>query len=311
MGEIHEGVRQLQPRLSNWGRWGPDDELGTLNFITPERRRAAAHAVRRGDVFSLAIPLDKFGPSNNPFRPNPFHMMLATGVDTVQPFQMGAGTRYTDDAVFMPLQSSTQWDAIAHIYYEGYLYNGFPASEVDSRGAQKLGIDKTHDKYVGRGVLLDIARALQTDVLPGDFEITGDVLQQTADRQGVEICAGDMIVLRAGVMASWRRTGSWADFHRPRAGVIWSTAEWLFDHSIAAIAGDTVEKVDRIESGHLSSPFHMLVLRDMGMCIGELWFVEELADDCATDGVYEFLLVAPALRVTGGCGSPLNPIAMK
>jgi kynurenine formamidase len=311
MSEIHQGVQRLAPRVRNWGRWGPDDEAGTLNFITPAKVVAAAALVRRGVVFSLAIPLDANGPNGSSLRPNPFHMMTATGVDTVQPFVFRGGARYTDDAVFMPLQSTTQWDSLAHVYYDGQLYNGFAASEVDSRGAQRDGIDKTHARYISRGVLLDVARARGVECLdPGD-DMTGEVLDAAAAAQGVTVEEGDIIVLRAGVMADWVRTGSWDKFRGPRAGVVHSTAEWLFDHRVAAIAGDTVEKVEVIESGALESPFHMLALRDMGMCIGELWFVEDLAEDCAADGVYEMFLAAQALPVTGGVGSPVNPIAIK
>jgi kynurenine formamidase len=311
MSEIHPGVQRLAPIVRNWGRWGPDDEAGTLNFITPAKVVAAAGLIRRGVVFSLAIPLDANGPNGSSLRPNPFHMMTATGVDTVQPFVFSGGARYTDDAIFMPLQSTTQWDSLAHVYYDGQLYNGYAAGEVDSRGAQKDGIDKTHDRYVSRGVLLDVARAHGVDCLePGD-DITGAVLEATAAAQGVAIEEGDIVVLRAGVMVDWVRTGSWDSYRRPRAGVVHSTAEWLSDHRVAAIAGDTVEKVAVIESGTLESPFHMLALRDMGMCIGELWFVEDLAADCARDGVYEMFLAAQALPVTGGVGSPVNPIAIK
>lgn len=307
---IHEGVRRLAPRVRNWGRWGPDDEIGTLNYITSEKRLAAARAVRRGDVFSLAIPADHNGPQgNNPRRPNPFHVMTATGVDTVQPFVFDGGARYTDDAVFMPLQSTTQWDAIAHVYYGGQLYNGFAAGEVDSRGAQRVGIDKTHDRYVSRGVLLDLARVAGVDCLDPGVEVTGAMLEEAEEAQGVRVEEGDILLIRTGAMAEWARTGSWSSFHGQRAGIVHETAEWLHDRRVAAIAGDTVERVDLDAAPAI--PFHMLALRDMGLPIGELWFLEDLAADCAADGVFEMLLVAPALRITGGVGSPLNPIAMK
>jgi kynurenine formamidase len=307
----HEGVQRLAPQLRNWGRWGPDDEIGTLNFITPAKRVAAAALVRRGVVFSLAIPLDANGPNGSSLRPNPFHMMTATGVDTVQPFVFAGGARYTDDAIFMPLQSTTQWDSLAHVYYDDRLYNGYSSGEVDSRGAQRDGIDKTHDRYVSRGVLLDVARAEGVECLDPDFDITGEVLEATADAQGVTVGEGDIVVLRAGAMADWVKTGSWSQFQGPRSGVVYSTAEWLHDRKVAAIAGDVVEKVEVIKSGTLATPFHMLALRDMGMCIGELWFVEDLATDCAADGVFEMFLAAQALPVTGGVGSPVNPIAIK
>jgi kynurenine formamidase len=164
---------------------------------------------------------------------------------------------------------------------------------------------------VSRGVLLDVARAQGVECLAPDFDITGEVLEATASTQGVSIEEGDIIVLRAGAMADWAKTGSWSKFQGPRAGVVYSTAEWLHDRRVAAIAGDVVEKVEVIKSGTLATPFHMLALRDMGMSIGELWFVEDLAADCAVDGVYDMFLAAQALPVTGGVGSPVNPLAIK
>jgi kynurenine formamidase len=308
---IHEGVRRLAPVVSNWGRWGDDDELGTLNYITPEKVVAASRLVRQGIIFSLAIPVGIDGPAGMPLRPNPFHMMTATGVDTVQPFAYSGGAKYTDDAIFMPLQSSTQWDALAHVYYGEHLYNGFSAGEVDSRGAQRDGIDKTHDRYVSRAVLLDVARAIGVDCLDGGFEITPDVLDATERFEGVQVEEGDIVLVRMGLMYEWAHTGSWEAMRGAKAGLVYGCAAWLHDRKVAAIAGETVEKVQSLVSGELSIPLHMLLLRDMGMCIGEYWYLEELAEDCAADGVYEMLLVAPPLRITGGVGAPLNPVAIK
>jgi kynurenine formamidase len=310
--DIHPGVRRLAPIVSNWGRWGDDDEIGTLNHITPEKVASASRLVRRGAVFALSIPLGADGPcGGNKLRPNPFHVMTATGVDTIQPFVFGGGARYTDDAVFLPLQSSTQWDALAHVYYGGQLYNGFSSGEVDSRGAQRDGIDKTHDRYVSRGVLLDVARAVGVDCLDPDFSITADVLEQAEQAQGVHVEPGDILLVRMGLMVAWVRSGDWGPLQGIHPGLVYETVEWLHDRQVAAIAGEAVEKVESMASGELCSPFHMLALRDMGMCIGEYWYLEDLAADCAQDQVYDMMLVACPLRVSGGVGSPLNPIAIK
>ena len=148
-------------QLSNWGKWGPKDELGVLNYITQEDIANAASLIKRGKVFRLGLNLDENGPQNGLFggRWNPMHQMLATGTDAVQGIQEPlAGMRYADDAINLPTQAATQWDALAHVFVEDKMWNGYDATLVDTRGANKNAIDKFADKMVGRGVLLDVAR---------------------------------------------------------------------------------------------------------------------------------------------------------
>jgi kynurenine formamidase len=306
-----DDVRALGARLSNWGRWGPDDELGTLNYITPQKRAAAATLVRKGAVFSLQIPMGRNGPMAGP-RVNPIHTMTATGVDTVQAVAMAAGARYTDDVMFLYLQSGTEWDGLAHIFYDDQLYNGFPASAVDSNGAHRVGIDKTASSYVSRGVLLDVARHRGVECLEPMDRIGAADLDVVAGAQGVEVTEGDILLVRTGVLAEWGRTGSWSRYHESHPGLSLDALEWLHDRRVAAVASDNgaVEGVDK-QAKPLAIPLHMVALRDMGLPLGESFFLEELAADCAADGVWECLLVAPALRIDGGVGSPVNPIAMK
>ncbi|MFT3851328.1 MAG: cyclase family protein [Ilumatobacteraceae bacterium] len=319
MSQVPNEVIELGRRLSNWGRWGADDEIGTLNHITAESRVAAAASIRTGAVFSLAIPLDGRGPQNG-LRPNPIHCMMATGSDDVPSIAFESGARFTDDLMTLYLQSSTQWDALAHVYYDDQLYNGFSARSVDSRGAHKDGIDKTCSKYVGRGILLDAARWREVDRIPPNERLTGSDLDAIARSQGVELRSGDIILLRTGLMSTWVENGNWSEFHKPQGGLHYTAAEWLHDHQIAAIAADNTAVEAQVPividaKGHSTSPerlwFHMIVQRDMGMCLGELWFLEELATDCAAAGTYDCFLSAPALRVTGGVGSPLNPVALR
>ena len=169
-----DDFRAVGERLSNWGRWGADDERGTTNLITPERLVAAARLVRTGKVFDLGIPFDELGPqTGGGIRQNPLHFMTATG-DAQD--HMPGGFRYADDYVVMPLQCATQWDALSHVFYDDQLYNGYPASDVTPRGALHNSIDKQGNGITGRGVLLDIAALKDVPWLEGGTVITPDDL---------------------------------------------------------------------------------------------------------------------------------------
>src|SRR5262245_34977078 len=152
-----EPIRDIARRVSNWGRWGADDERGTVNFITPEVVRRGAACVRRGAVFSLSLPFGAEGPQfGQAGRVNPVHLMTALegrmSADT-------DGIRYADDFIMMPLQCATQWDSLAHVHYGGQLYNGHSVATLTPAGAGRNGIDKMAAGIVSRGVLLDLARA--------------------------------------------------------------------------------------------------------------------------------------------------------
>src|SRR5919201_4851483 len=159
-------IRETGKRCRNWGKWGADDERGTLNYITPEAIVNAARLVKRGAVFSLAIPFDAKGPQvNQPRRFNPIHRMMITGPDcTTGAIKFPGGIGFSDDMVIMPLQCATQWDALSHCFDGGRMYNGRDANEVSSRGARHNGIEKVAGGpggpggCVARGVLIDIAR---------------------------------------------------------------------------------------------------------------------------------------------------------
>jgi len=306
-------VAEMAGALSNWGRWGPDDERGTLNLITPEKRAAAATLVRRGEVFALDIPLDAHGPQGGPRNPrsNPIHVVTRTGQDPPEVNGIGGTTQYTDDLAVLYLQAGTQWDSLAHVYYDDQLYNGHPASTVTARGAEKNGVDKYHDRFVSRGVLLDIARLHGLERLDDGHDITSEELDAASDAASLEVEPGDIVLVRTGLMSTWRETRRWDAFRGRNPGVHYTTARWFAAHGVAALACDNVgvERPGGLPT--LAVPFHMLALRDMGMPLGEYWYLEDLADDCAGDGRYEFLLVAPALKVTGAVGSPVTPLAIK
>jgi kynurenine formamidase len=298
--------------LTTWGRWGPEDEKGTLNYITPAVRRRAAELVRQGKTFSLSIPIRHgSGPQAGGARINPMHLMTATGCDPSGRVDLGMNTRYVDDMLVMMVQGGTQWDALCHVYYDEQLYNGFPATQVDSRGAQRGGIDKVHAEFVSRGVLLDVARAQGVDRLAPGYAITSADLDATAAGQGTTVGEGDIVLVRTGQMSTVGDFANWDAFRGREAGLHWETAAWLHEHRVAAVAADNsmVEATGQLRGVYV--PFHMLALRNLGLHLGEFWYLEALAADCAADGVWDCLLVAQALPIAGGSGSPVNPLALK
>jgi kynurenine formamidase len=214
--------------------------------------------------------------------------------------------------VFMPLQSASQWDGLAHVFYDDQLYNGFPATDVGPRGAKHCSIDKLAKGIVGRGVLLDIARLKDVDWLQAGEVITADDLDAAAERQGVTVGSGDILLVRTGWRTKFKREGNALEWMSGEPGLGMSCCEWLHDHEVAVVASDNwaVEALPGEIPGEVLT-VHMVLIRDMGMTLGEILDFDELADDCAADGVYEFLLTAPPIKFTAAVGSPINPLAIK
>jgi kynurenine formamidase len=302
-------LKALAQRFSNWGRWGGDDQRGTLNFITPEAVRRGVATVRRGVTFSLSIPFDENGPQTGaiPGRVNPKRTMTAVNAAFT-----GDPSDFTtsDDAFEMGAQAATHWDALAHVGYEGLLYNDTPDTVVTEAGAARLGVDQ-FGPIVTRGVLLDIARLLDVEYFEDAHAITGDDLS-TAERQaGVSVERGDILLVRTGQM-EWLRRGDKRRFSDPSPGIGVDAIEYLHDKGVAAVATDTlVFEVWPCEDPAALLPVHMIDLRDLGLVQGQLWRLDELAADCAADGVHEFLLAATPLPLTHGLGGPVAPTATK
>ena len=303
-------------RFCNWGRWGPDDELGCLNYITPEKIKRAAGLVRQGKVFSCSIPVDANGPQFGlRGRVNPLHLMLATGSDHQLDVQIKRplGFGYADDGLYIPCQSGTQWDGLGHVFRHGKMWNGYEAGLVTTTGAQKNGIEHFRDRIVSRGVLLDIPRLHSKEWLEPGYAIEADELEAAAARQGVAVEEGDIVLLRTGDTGRCIKQKSWSGYAAGDApGLSLTAAPWLYEKRIAGIASDTwgVEvRPNQIEDSY--QPLHMIMIPNMGLLVGEILDLEPLADGCAADGVYEFLFVAPPLSITGGVGSPVNPLAIK
>ncbi|MEU8244377.1 cyclase family protein [Actinoplanes missouriensis] len=303
-------------RCSNWGRWGADDVQGTMNFLTPAKRAQGARLVRRGVSFSLSQSFDANGPQKGwRRRTNPVHTMLDTGTDAVtgvQGFPHGLGG--ADDVIAMPLQCSTQWDGLGHIFDHGMTWNGRRADKVvTSLGDAVTGIETVADVIAGRGVLLDVGRVIGEDgELPDGFAITEEHLRATIAAHGLEVGTGDIVLVRTGQLARVRRNG-WGDYAGgPAPGLSFTTADWLHRTEIAAIATDTWGfEVRPNEFEEAFQPLHQVAIPHIGLFLGEMWDLDALAADCAQDGVHEFWLTAAPLPITGAVGSPVNPIAVK
>jgi len=308
-------LRATAEQCKNWGRWGGDDEIGTLNYVTPEMIALAATLVRKGRAFSLALNFDRDGPQRGLWgnRYNPLHTMLATGTDAVAGRQDAGGLRYADDAVSLPLQCGTQWDGLGHIFYDDKMWNGYDAALVDSNGAQKNGIHKTRDRMVGRGVLLDVARYCDVPFLADGMAITCADLDATAAAQGIEVQRGDFVIVRTGQMEQRLAAGEWGGYAGGDApGLAFETAAWIHAKEIAAICTDTWGcEVRPNETQDASQPWHWVVIPMIGITMGEIFYLKDLADDCAADSVYEFFFCAPPLPITRAVGSPINPMAIK
>jgi kynurenine formamidase len=308
-------LKATAEKCSNWGRWGAEDEKGTLNFITPEAVVEAAKLIKTGRRFSLALNFDRNGPQKGTWgnRFNPIHLMLATGTDAVAGLQDHMKLRYADDMVSLPLQCGTQWDALGHIFYDDKMWNGYDATLVDANGAKKNGIEKVRDQMAGRGVLLDVARDLGVDCFEDGTAITSDDLDTCARNQGVEIKCGDFVIVRTGQMEQRLDAGEWGGYAGGDApGLAFETAEWMHQKEIAAICTDTWGcEVRPNETKDAQQPWHWVVIPMIGITMGEIFYLRDLATDCAADKVYEFFFCAPPLPITGGVGSPINPIAIK
>ncbi|WP_067823706.1 cyclase family protein [Nocardia inohanensis] len=299
---------EIAERVNNWGRWGGEDEIGTLNLITDEVVRAAAATVRTGQRVPLAVPLHQNGIQTGmiPGRVNPLHTMVAVNWE-----MFGAGTVATsDDTVTMGLQAGTHWDALTHVSHSGKIYNGRPADSITAhRGAAFSGIDKARH-LISRGVLLDVAKARGVERLAPDHAVTPEDLYTAMELAGTEVRAGDIVLVRTGQMQLYL-AGDRTAYAMPAPGLSIRCPEWFHARDVAAVANDTLTFETfppELENGWLA--VHALHLVEMGMLQGQNWNLEELSQVCAGESRYEFLLSATPEPFVGATGTPVAPVAI-
>jgi kynurenine formamidase len=294
--------------VKNWDRWGRDDERGTLNFITPAHVARAAALVRSGRTVSMAIPINTVsGPDNQ----NPaIHYM-----SQLHDWDIGSGSlRFATDFLGMNFHGDchTHIDALCHIAYGGELYGGRPASSVTSRGAQSLDIDTYATGVVGRGVLLDVPRFRGVPWLEPGEAVNREELEEVERAQGVRLEEGDILVFRTGHHRRRLERGAWDNGYtgEGKAGLHVDAVPWMHERRIAAFLPDgDGETVPSTVEGVLY-PIHPLQVTAMGMVVSDSLQLEDLARACEEEQRWEFMVVATALRLPGGTGSPFNPIAV-
>lgn len=307
--------RALGNRLSNWGRWGDADRIGTLNHITSSALVDAGKLIKKGRIFDLSIPLGANGPAvGGGGRVNPIHLMGITPSDThiLKHILTPPDMLVADDWITMPLQCATQWDGLGHVGYDGHFYNNVPAETITTLGGSAvLSIEDIIQKGpIGRGVLLDITALRGGKPLAIGEEITPQELEAAEIRQKVRVGEGDILLLRTGWIQQFTVQKSAANFWKGEPGIGLSCTEWLHKRQVAAIAADNFG-VEVVPAGTMSLICHCVLIRDMGMTLGEIFDLDALAADCEADGVWDFFFTSPPLKVQHGVGSPITPLAIK
>jgi hypothetical protein len=293
---------------SGWGVFGADDNLGLVNLMTPERIAAAARLVTKGQVFPLDMPLGSVDPGLARYRGVPRHRVLHR-----------AGTSGFDDVYdnFYP-QNSSQWDSLAHVgYAHDQMYNG--VSEADVLAGRRNTIDHwARHGMAGRAVVLDVERAMRAagrHYEPGEsIALTVDDLELARRQAGTEYAPGDTILLRTG-FAGWyleqplaARMALHGNVVAPGVEQTDAMSEYLWNSHATAIASDNFAvEVVPMQNGGL----HRILIGQFGMALGELWWLDDLAADCAADGVYEAFFVSAPMNAPGGIGSTANAVAIK
>jgi kynurenine formamidase len=214
----------------------------------------------------------------------------------------------------MPTQGSTQWDGLSHIGFGDTFYNGYWVGNVEQfAGAKRLGIHNMKDTFVGRGVLLDMARHKGVARLEQGYAITADDLDDCIEAQRVVVRTGDILIVRTGHVPWWYELSDKAQFWQGAPGMSIKTVDWLHEQEIAALAMDNIAiEVEPFEEPvEHYYPMHSRLIRDLGLSLGEIWHLEQLAEACASDGRYEFFVAAQPLNITNGSGTPINPIVIK
>jgi kynurenine formamidase len=300
------------PPKSAWGVFGRDDQLGTLNFLTPERRLAASRAVRRGAVFNLDLPLHLPRP--------PMIAMRTAYRRTNIRFPANRGRDDVLDNFY--LQCSSQWDSLKHIRHPEYGFYNWTADErADDEEDGRLGIDNfARHGIVGRGLLVDVARHLEARGEPiqpyARRAIPLSLLEEVCDAQGVRVRPGDILMVRTALAHLIRHEVEHPEtVQRPLPGgpglaIDEAMLAWLWDNQIAAIASDSLA-VELFPSQPGGVSLHRDGIALLGMVLGELFDLESLASDCFEDHVYECLFMAKPLNLRAGVGSPANALAMK
>jgi kynurenine formamidase len=297
---------ELFRSVSSWGRWGERDERGALNLLRPERVVEAARLVRDGTTVTLSLPMNTTAAEDNP-EPAVHYMTTIQGdgddeSGTLQFAKDFVGADYHNDG-------HTHIDALCHVIYEGSLYNGTPAGAVTARGAEADSIEVLANGLVARGVLLDIPRLRGVPWLEPGQHVFRDELEAAELAQGVTVSECDVLLVRTGHTRRLRELGPWPTADA-KAGLHPMAMPFVAERGVVALGGDGNSDTAPSSTEGVDFPIHVLALNAMGVHLLDYLQLEDLLAACERAGRWEFLFVAAPLRITGGTGSPLNPLAV-
>ncbi len=293
-------IDRWMTELSNWGRWGKDDQLGALNLITPAKRKQAALEVKEGASVSLARNTNSDADADNP---NPYqHTMNLSGASD------GQWAVDTFSILFHGYQH-THMDSLCHIFYQGKMYNGFSQQEVTAKGAQKLAITNLKQGIFTRGILMDLAALKGVPYLEPGVAIYPADLDAWEKKAGIKVGPGDAVFIRTGRWARRAVKGGWDAETTGAAGLHASCAHWLKQRDVAILGSDAASDVLPSGIDGVTHPVHLLTLAAMGVHIFDNCDLEALSEATAKRKRWAFLMTAAPIPITGGTGSPLNPIA--
>ena len=307
----------LKDAPSNWGKWGPDDEVGGLNYLGPQEVVAAAGLISDGKVFTLQRLIgdpkgDPVWPGRTPAERTQIFDESSWEGDDAPAFP--GGLHYADDKISAFLQGSTQYDALGHVWHDGKLWNGYEASTTVG-GMDKASVEPIAQRgVVGRAVLLDMARFRGKPTLETAETFTHEDLIECAKAQGVELRKRDIILIRTNYLQLFFELGDkfYEGFCEP--GLVYSPelVQWFQDMEIPNLVTDTIaNEVTTDPNNGVALVLHNALMRNLGVTFTEITDLEELAADCAEDGRYEFFYAAAPIKVALGSGAPVNPIAIK
>jgi kynurenine formamidase len=297
--------RAIFDEVCTWGRWGEDDQRGALHALTAERIVAGARLVQRGASVTLSRPLRTEASVDCP-EPADHHMTMLPGED------IGLGTlRFAKDYVGLDYHNAghSHIDALCHVAYEGSIYGGRSSASITPDGAEASSIEVLKDGLVGRGVLLDIPRLRGVDWLEPGEHVLRDDLEAAERAQGVRVGAGDILLVRTGLASRLTALGPW-DTDAARAGLHPTAVRLLAERNVAALGSDGNNDTAPSTTEGVAFPIHVLALNAMGVHLLDYLQLEDLVERCEAEGRWEFLFVGAPLRIAGGTGSPLNPIAI-
>jgi kynurenine formamidase len=290
---------------SNWGRWGKDDQRGALNFITNQKRAAAAKLVQTGESISMALPLPVTPAIDNPTPVT--HLMVQAGFDSSEAFLPYSGDYF---AIAPHGMATTHLDALCHVFWQGKMYNGFDASEVGSHGAKKCGIEVTRAGVVSRGVLLDIPKLRKVEWLEPGERIMPEELDAAERTQNIHVEEGDVLMLRTGRSARRKVKGGWDAFRDGMPGLDAACLPWLHERKIAILGCDAVSDVAPSGYDGLALPVHIGTLVHLGVHLIDNADLDAVASVCSSLNRYEFMFSMAPLILEHGTASPVNPLAI-